>query len=87
VTTMIPYAEQALTRYTAIYEKVYRRAPRDAKSVPGNWVIVNGAQMRVGDLELLTHQLEEEYRQQSTQKKTVINKLIGWLKKPAIAAP
>jgi hypothetical protein len=55
-------------------------------ALPGNWVIVNGAQMRVGDLELLTHQLEEEYRQQTLQKKTVINRLIGWFKKPPASA-
>ena len=42
------------------------------------WVIVNGARMRVAELDYLTQQLEFEYNRQVVERRSVVRRLIGW---------
>ncbi|MBZ0298606.1 MAG: hypothetical protein K8J31_02645 [Anaerolineae bacterium] len=44
-----------------------------------DWVYVNGARMRVAELEFLTHQLQLEYSRELDARRGVVNRLIGWL--------
>jgi hypothetical protein len=73
-------AEKALTGYAEAYRKLYNRQPRDLRAVDNDWVIVNGARMRVIELEFLTRQLQIEYSQGLEQKKSMVLRLLKWFK-------
>ena len=73
-------AERALTGYAEAYRKLYNRQPRDLRAVDNDWVIVNGARMRVNELEYLTRQLQQEYSQGQEQKKSMVLRLLKWFK-------
>jgi hypothetical protein len=73
-------AERALTGYAEAYHKLYNRIPKDLRAVDGDWVIVNGARIRVNELEYLTRQLEMEYSQDVGQKKGLVLRLLNWFK-------
>jgi hypothetical protein len=73
-------SEQALNFYASAYQKLYKRIPRDLRAVDHEWVIVNGARMRVGELEYLTRQLEHEYDQSMAQKKNLVMRLLNFFK-------
>ncbi|NDJ62576.1 MAG: hypothetical protein GYB67_15720 [Chloroflexi bacterium] len=73
-------AEQAVFSYAEAYRKLYNRTPRDLRAVDNDWVIVNGARMRVTELEYLTQQLQQEYRQGIEQKRNLVTRLINWFK-------
>ncbi|MBL8133899.1 MAG: hypothetical protein JNL42_18705 [Anaerolineae bacterium] len=72
--------EQALQGYAAVYHKLYQRVPRDLRVINSEWVIVNGARMHVNDLLRLTTQLYSEYKTSQERKKTLVGRLIGFLK-------
>ena len=72
--------EHVMRNYAEAYEKLYNRRPRDLRAVDGNWVIVNGARMRINELEILTHQLQMEYHQSISGKKSIVSRLIKWFK-------
>ena len=69
-----------MMRYSEAYEKLYNRRPRDLRAVDGDWVIVNGARMRLSELEHLTNQLQMEYRQTLSSKRDIVSRLIKWFK-------
>lgn len=73
-------SEHVMRNYAEAYEKLYNRRPRDLRAVDGNWVIVNGARMRINELEILTQQLQMEYRQSISNKKSLVSRLIKWFK-------
>jgi len=73
-------SEQVISHYAEAYRKLYKRSPKDLQILDGEWVIVNGARMRVRELEHLTAQLQQEYRQGLSEKRNVINRLINWFK-------
>ncbi|MBK8026354.1 MAG: hypothetical protein IPK19_34435 [Chloroflexi bacterium] len=75
--------EQALQGYAAVYHKLYQRVPRELRVVNSEWVIVNGARMHVSDLLRLTTQLYAEYKASQERKKTIVGRLIGFLKNRA----
>lgn len=77
---MVQSPEQVMHRYAKAYENLYNRRPRDLRAVDDKWVIVNGARMRVGELEHLTRQLQTEYNQTVSEKKNVLGRLIKWFK-------
>lgn len=77
---MVQTPEQVMHRYAKAYENLYDRRPRDLRAVDSNWVIVNGARMRVAELEHLTRQLQMEYNQTMSEKKSVVSRLIKWFK-------
>lgn len=72
--------EYVMHSYAEAYEKLYKRRPRDLRAVDSNWVIVNGARMRINELEILTKQLQMEYKQSMVSKRSVVSRLIGWFK-------
>ncbi|MBL8147282.1 MAG: hypothetical protein JNL34_12935 [Anaerolineae bacterium] len=72
-------AELALARYTEIYEKVYAHAPKDVRILSGDWLIVNGAQMRASELAQMTGLLEIEYAVKQGRKRNLASRLTNWL--------
>ena len=72
--------EFVMHSYAQAYEKLYKRRPRDLRAVDNNWVIVNGARMRIEELEILTKQLQMEYKQSVASKRSIVSRLIGWFK-------
>lgn len=73
-------SEKVLMNYVEAYQKLYNRVPKDLEAVDHEWVIVNGAKMRIVELEYLTNQLWQEYHQGLEQKRSVVNRLLSWLK-------
>lgn len=73
-------SEQALSFYANAYQKLYKRIPRELRAVDHEWVIVNGARMRVDELEYITQQLEVEYNQTMAQKKNLVKRLLNFFK-------
>jgi hypothetical protein len=73
-------SEKAMLHYTEAYQQLYKRLPKDLRALDQEWVIVNGARMRVVELEYLTHQLQQEYKQGIIEKRGVVNRLMGWFK-------
>lgn len=80
MTTLLS-AKAVLDRYTNAYRQLYNRSPRDLKVIDHEWVVVNGARMRVAELDYLTQQLQLEYSQGLAEKRSVINRLVRWLKR------
>jgi len=76
----IQSTNNVMHRYAEAYEKLYNRRPRDLRAVDDDWVIVNGARMRIAELEHLTNQLQMEYKQALSNKKSIVGKLIKWFK-------
>jgi hypothetical protein len=74
------HAQEAMQRYAQAYERLYNRAPRDLRALDQEWVIVNGARMRAAELEHLTHQLQLEYSQSLVQKRSMVNRILKWLR-------
>jgi hypothetical protein len=77
---MEPTAEQAMILYSNAYMKLYNRRPKDLRALDNGWVIVNGARMRVTELDYLTTQLVREYNQGLEQKRSIVNRLLNWFK-------
>jgi hypothetical protein len=73
-------AEQVMTHYAEAYRQLYNRLPRELRALDNNWVIVNGARMRVTELEYLTQQLQQEYKQGLPERRSVVLRLVKWLK-------
>ncbi len=73
--------EQVLFHYTEAYQKLYNRRPRELRPLENGWVLVNGARMRLTELEYLTLQLQREYRQSNDQRRSMVNRLVSWFKK------
>lgn len=73
-------SERAMIHYTEAYQKLYQRTPKDLRDLGNDWVIVNGARMRVAELEYLTAQLQLEYRQSMSEKRSLVAKLLKFFK-------
>lgn len=72
--------EKVVTHYIEAYQKLYKRSPRQVKLIDKDWVIVNGARMRISELEYLTVQLQKEYQQSVADKRNVVMRLVRWFK-------
>lgn len=72
-------AHRVMRGYVDAYEKLYKRTPTGLRALDADWVVVNGARMRIGELEHLTQQLLLEYHQLQ-QKRNVVARLIKWFK-------
>lgn len=72
--------EKALLRYAEAYQRLYNRRPKDLRTLENGWVIVNGARMRVMELEYLTAQLQTEYRHGLEQRRSVVQRLLKFFK-------
>ncbi|HEX2619798.1 MAG TPA: hypothetical protein VHL11_06615 [Phototrophicaceae bacterium] len=73
-------SEKVMTHYADAYQKLYNRTPRDLRALDNEWVVVNGARMRINELEYLTRQLQQEYTQGLEQKRNVVMRLVKWFK-------
>lgn len=73
-------SEQAMIHYAEAYQKLYKRMPKDLRALDNNWIVVNGARMRVTELEYLTKQLQQEYTQSITERRSLVNRLLKWFK-------
>lgn len=71
--------KRIMVSYVEAYQQLYQRQPSNLHALDREWVIVNGARMRVSDLEKLTHQLLQEHRQLEA-KKSAISRLIKWFR-------
>ncbi len=78
---MEPSPDKVMSNYAQAYQKLYNRMPKDLRLLDHEWVIVNGARMRVTELEYLTRQILQEYNQTLGQKRTIVSRLIQWLKR------
>lgn len=79
--TMTTYdLEKVMSSYAEAYSKLYNRYPADLRALDNDWVLVNGARMRLSDLDNLTHQLQLEYKQVLAQKRGMLKRLIKWFK-------
>lgn len=74
-------AERAIARYSAAYRALYGRSPRELCPDREGWVIVNGARVRVRELESLAAQLEADYADTRVHRRVVISRLVTWLQK------
>lgn len=72
--------EKAMILYAEAYQKLYKRIPRDLRALDSNWVIVNGARMRVSELEYLTRQLQQEYAHSLAERRNLVHRLLKWFK-------
>lgn len=73
--------QRVLSHYTEAYQKLYNRRPRELRPLENGWVLVNGARMRLTELEYLTIQLQREYNQENVeQRRSVVNRLLKWFK-------
>lgn len=74
------HPNKVIAHYTEAYQKLYNRYPRELQIVDNEWVIVNGARMRLVELEYLTKQLLIEYNQSREERRNVLKRLINWFK-------
>ncbi len=72
--------DHIIAQYSEAYRKLYNRQPRDIQNLDNGWVIVNGARMRLAELEYLTHQLDQEFNQDLLRRRNVVTRLLKWLK-------
>jgi hypothetical protein len=73
-------SHKVMSHYIDAYQKLYNRVPKDLRALDNEWVIVNGARMRVTELEYLTKQLLQEYSQGLEEKRGIIERLVKWFK-------
>jgi hypothetical protein len=73
-------SEKAMILYAEAYQKLYKRMPKDLRALDNNWVVVNGARMRVSELEYLTKQLQQEYTQSLDDRRGLVTRLLKWFK-------
>lgn len=71
-------SEKALIHYSEAYHRLYNRQPKDLRALDNGWVIVNGARMRLSELEHLTVQLQREYNQGREEKRGIVMRLLKW---------
>jgi hypothetical protein len=69
-----------ITHYSEAYQKLYNRSPRDIQNLDNGWVIVNGARMKISELEYLTGQLQQEINQDLLKRRSVVTRLLRWFK-------
>lgn len=70
--------EKAMARYLDVYRALYQRTPSELRDLGDDWVLVNGAQMRVEELETLADDLHREYQQVLANKRSIVKKLLNW---------
>lgn len=79
---MDAHSEKVISHYAEAYQQLYKRTPKDVRILGNGWVSVNGAKMRVSELEYLTVQLKQEYNQGQMleQRRNIVNRLLKWFK-------
>ncbi len=72
--------DRVITHYMTTYQKLYNREPREIRLLDDEWVIVNGARLRVIELVSLTERMQQEYEETVANKRSVVMKLLKWFK-------
>lgn len=72
--------EQVMREYVDLYTKLYSRVPQDVRALDKEWVIVNGARMRLTELEYLIQRMTQEYQTVKDERRGVLQKMIKWFK-------
>jgi len=72
--------DKVIDHYSEAYQKLYNRRPRDIQNLDNGWVIVNGARMKISELEYLTGQLQQEINQDLLKRRNIVTRLLKWLK-------
>ncbi len=75
------HVAKALARYIHVYRALYQRTPSQVQDLGEGWVLVNGARMRVEELERLSDQLHAEYQQTLANKRSIVKRLLTWFSK------
>jgi hypothetical protein len=70
--------QQAMSDYLEVYFALYQRHPREVRDLGNNWVLVNGAHMRVTELQMLTLHLKRELASSRAAKRSVVQRLLKW---------
>lgn len=74
-------SENILSHYTQAYQLLYKRTPKDIRILGNGWVSVNGAKMRLTEVEFLTTQLQLEYNQLVlAERRSIVKRLLNWFK-------
>jgi hypothetical protein len=73
-------SDTILSHYSEAYQKLYNRRPKELRQLENGWVQVNGARMRLTELEYLTIQLQREYNQGNEERRSVVNRLLKWFR-------
>lgn len=71
---------KVMDTYAEAYKNLYQRSPKSLEALNEDWVLVNDAKMRVSELEYLTNQLQLEYNQMRRDRRSLVRRLIAWLK-------
>ena len=71
---------KVVDNYIDAYLKLYQRETRAVEILDADWIVVNGAKMRVTDLAYLTTRLQQEYHQSTAGRRSVVQRLISWFK-------
>lgn len=76
------HSQQIITHYAQAYQQLYKRSPKELRMLENGWVNVNGAKMRISELEFLTHQLQKEYYSigATIERRSIVNRLLNWFK-------
>ena len=76
------HSQQIVTHYAQAYQQLYKRSPKELRILDNGWVNVNGAKMRVSELEFLTQQLQKEYYSLNAtlERRSVVTRLLNWFK-------
>ena len=72
--------ETVIEHYATAYHKLYNRPPQELRVLNREWVVVNGARMRLSQLQYVTRQMQLEYDQGKEERRNVLRRLIKWLK-------
>ena len=73
-------SENIMMSYSTAYLQLYNHLPKDLRAIDNDWVVVNGARMRVPELLFLTQQLQQEYRPSRNHQQSIVARLIQWFK-------
>lgn len=71
-------ADQLIVNYADAYERLYQRQPRELRRLEGDWVLVNGAQMRLSELVFLTEQIQLQLGEKTAERRSLVIRLLKW---------
>lgn len=73
-------AERALTQYVSIYEKLHAAPPKDICILSGDWLLVDGAQLRASELARMSEQMERDYILAQARRRGIALRVASWLR-------
>jgi hypothetical protein len=73
---------EVINEYQKVYLSLYRRSPTELLDLGEDWILVNGARMKTGELHQLTNQLKKELDKTRAAKRSVVRRLLKWFSTP-----